>query len=652
MLTIKLPESAWECPSKFPDLSNEPIISVDLETNDPQLMTHGPGWPFGNGHVAGIAIGGKVNGYFYFPIGHERGINMPKAPVVKWLNKVLSSDQPKVMFNATYDLGWLRHLGVEVNGRIHDPILMAPLLNEHRKRYNLDSLCKDYLDTKKDEDLLYRACEAFGFKNPKANMWRLPPKYVGPYAEQDTRLNVDLYEKFIPLIEEEGQSSHYDLECRLIRVLLDMRAEGVPIDEEAGEMLASSLLVQETEYRKRLKTLGGGEAIDIWSQKKLEVLYKKLDKPYIKTEKGSPSFPAAWLESSAKNGCEVAKCVLGARKKNRARSTYTDGLIKEHAHGGRIHCQFNPLKSDNYGTVTGRFSSSTPNLQQIPIRDPEIGATIRRLFIPRSPDHRWLKADYSQQEPRLAVHFAALLGIEGSEQAVEYFHQDDASFHLMVAYLLWPDYDSLDSDTQKVLYNQAKTINLGKMYGMGVATMAENLGMSLEEAKEFIKKYQEALPWLKELDWECRGRAERRGFIYTLNKRKARFPTWQPADFDTSKDFAAEEDPEILRMYMRRAGITDTRIKRAFTYKALNKLCQSSAADMIKHAMDQVANAGFIPHLTVHDELDFSVERSTEMRDTKIINEIMENCVKLLVPLKCDMELGENWGDVKKVVLK
>ncbi len=678
MLTTNMPESSWSIPDRFPNFENSRIISVDLETRDPRIITHGPGWCRDDGHVAGIGIGDE-NSAYYFPIGHERGNNMDKAVVVDWVRRVLSNPkQPKVMFNKIYDLGWLRWLGIEVPGDVEDPSLMVPILDEHRWKYNLDAVSKDYLGHKKDEKLLEDAIKAFGFGDIKANLWRLPPQFVGPYGEQDVRLNVLLFDHLSPIIEQENLGRIYQLERDLGPMLLDMRSQGTLIDEEAGFKLADAMLIEENEARKNLKMLSGRE-IDIWSNKELSIAYDKMGLEYIilpPTEKmlekgqteGNPSFAAPWLEKQSKT-CAFAKALLTARRKHRARSTYTDGIIKEHSHKGRIHCQFNQLKSDDYGTVSGRFSAATPNLQQIPIRDPEIGPLVRSLFVAES-GCRWLKADYAQQEPRLTVHYAFTNRCVGAGKAVEKYLEDPyLSFHLMVANEIWPEEFSkleVGSTEYKFKYKQAKDTNLAGSYGQGVAALSVKLGMTLEECKAFKQRYFEMLPFLKELNQMCKDVAGSRGFVTTIMQRKCRFPDWQPKDFDVSRIIKPHRDRAVMNAltneYIKKLrsgeepmvtwdGKEKKSVKwgtvKANTYRALNRKIQGSAADMLKKAMLDCYRAGYLPSLTIHDELDFP--NITHDRQIIEIKSIMENAVKLEVPIICDMELGTNWGNIKAV---
>jgi DNA polymerase I-like protein with 3'-5' exonuclease and polymerase domains len=223
------PDSDWSAPSSFPDLTGEKEIAIDLETCDPWLKTHGPGWAFKDrGHIIGVAV--ATDGWKgYFPVGHQTGANLDKKVVYRWLQKQLSSDSAKVFHNAQYDLGWLMNEGLTINGTIHDTLFAAPLLNENEYSYSLNNLGKTYLNEQKDESMLTEAAQMFGV-DPKSEMYKLPPEYVGQYAEQDADLTYRLWQLLKKGIREDDVQDIYNLESALLPVLLDMRNRGVLID--------------------------------------------------------------------------------------------------------------------------------------------------------------------------------------------------------------------------------------------------------------------------------------------------------------------------------------------------------------------------------------------------------------------------------------
>jgi DNA polymerase I-like protein with 3'-5' exonuclease and polymerase domains len=317
--------------------------------------------------------------------------------------------------------------------------------------------------------------------------------------------------------------------------------------------------------------------------------------------------------------------IAKAREINKAHTTFIDTILK-FTHKGRIHADINPIRSDQGGTVTGRFSYANPNLQQIPARNKELGPMIRSLFLPEV-DHKWGCFDYSQQEPRLVVHYAAttepICFDESVTKIVEEFKNNSVDFHKTVA------------DMAGISRDQAKTINLGLFYGMGKAKLQAELGLNTkEEAEVLFNQYHNNVPFVKELMNKTSQFAQTSGSIGTLLGRRCRFNKWEPATFGMHTAMSFEE---AERTYGR------GRIRRAMTYKALNKLIQGSAADMTKKAMLDLYKEGIIPHIQIHDELDISVKDDNH---AKKIVEIMENAVTLAIPNKVDYESGETWGDI------
>lgn len=658
-LPLFQPHSDWRPPSSFPDLSGAEVIAVDCETRDPFLEKHGPGW-FNKDPEFGEVVGVSVATDFfkgYFPIAHGYGQNLDRRMVLKWLREQLSRPrQVKVFHNALYDLGWLRRCEVEVLGPIEDTMLAAPLIDENRKSYSLDNLGKDWVGDRKDERLLEEASLAWGLgkgRKAKGNMWKLPASFVGPYAEQDAALTLKLRRYCLEELEKQGLLEVYRLECRLLPMLLEMRWRGVKVDTAKAERMGEEFKAERDRVLAELKRVTGMN-LDVWSNGSLEMAYKQMSVKYPVTEKGNSSFTAPWLEAQSD---PLSNLVVKARKMDRAESTFSTGMILEHAFHGRLHCQFHQLKNDDYGTISYRFSSSNPNLQQVPARDPYLGPLIRSLFIP-DEGGRWAKFDYSQQEPRLTVHYAELLKLAGAQEAGDYLRGDpNADFHTLVRDMVRRIIPTFDR-------KPAKTINLGKAYGMGLDSLCDRLGVTKEQGKIIVDAYDEGFPIIKSLTAECGNRAAERGFIKTITGHKCRFNQWEPRDWDLAKRVKAEDDPDKMLAVVQRA-IEQARIerqtnpnvevprggiRRAFTYRAMNRLIQGSAAGQTKKAMVDLweyTEGGvhlFVPHLQVHDELDFSV---FEPKHLGIIQEIMVNAVPLTVPVKCDPSVGPDWGHVE-----
>ena len=606
------PRSDWVAPDILPDLSSASRIAVDLETKDPNLRVSGPGWATGNGHVTGIAI--ATDGWSgYLPIRHEGGGNLDAGFVFRWLNKSLSTNCDKIFHNALYDVGWLRREGVTLNGKIQDTVIAAPLIDENRRQYSLNSLGLDYCKEIKDETLLTEAAKSHGV-DPKAEMYKLPAKFVGEYAEQDAVLTLKLWDKLKKLLEIQKLEPIYELESSLIPLLVEMRWRGVRVDVNKAEETVDKLKQQEKDCIKQIKYKYGVD-VDVWASASVAKAFDKAGLTYPRTQKtNAPSFTGKWLEGLDHG---LPKLVVEARKLQKIRSAFIENMILEHSHNGRIHGQMHPLRGDSGGTVSGRFSYSTPNLQQVPARDPILGPLVRGLFLPEE-DHVWGAYDYSQQEPRLTVHYASTMNLPGSDEAVSAYRHDDADFHQIVA------------DMAGIARKDAKVINLSLSYGMGKNKLIQALGINELEAEALFNNYHSKVPFIKELTLSCSRRAENVGEITTLLGRKCRFDMYEARNEKTQPlpmDKAIEEYGQNIR--------------RAFTYRAFNRLIQGSAADMTKQAMLDLWKEGIVPHIQVHDELDISVKNKEESR--KIV-EIMETCVDLNVPSKVDAEIGDTWG--------
>ena len=618
-------DTTWQPPDTFPDLTASKSIAIDLETRDPNIKTRGPGWPFKDGNIVGFAIAaGDFAGYY--PIAHEGGGNIDKNIVLRWLKKQLATpDIPKIMHNATYDAGWLQSENIKLEGRIIDTMIAAPLVDENRWSYSLDALGRHYVSMRKDESTLRKTAKEFGF-DAKADLWRMPSQFVGQYAEQDAVLTLRLWEHLNNIIQKEELTAVFNLETDLIPIILEMRRRGVRVDLDAVERAEKKL---ETDYKKLWEEIYKETKVELepFAASSVAKVFKALGLHYNQTASKQPSFPKAFLNEHTH---PIAKKIVRVRELSKAKGTFIETIIK-HQHKGRIHAEFNPLRTSDdddsglRGTVTGRFSSSNPNLQQIPARDPEIKKLVRGLFLPEEGE-KWGSFDYSAQEPRLLVHFCAALGDKYRhpmvDQVVKEYREGDPDFHQMVA------------DMAKISRKDAKTVNLGIMYGMGQKKLAGVLGISVDEAKDLLAQYHESVPFVKSIADMAMKQAQSHGQVRTILGRRCRFDMWEPKSYEYNKPMPIEE---AMKTYGGRGMI-----RRAFTYKALNRLIQGSAADQTKKAMVECYKAGYQPMLQIHDELCFSIEEG----DEKEIAKIMETCVELLVPSKVDVAVTDNWGEV------
>lgn len=613
------PQTEWIIPETFPDLSQAKEIAIDLETSDPNMDSMGPGWPVKNGFIVGFAF--AVSDWKgYFPIKHQGGGNLDEKIVRNFVQDVLKTNSTKIFHNAAYDVGWLIAEGFTINGQIIDTLIAAPLLDENRFSYTLNSLGYDYLRETKSEKGLKEAAAAFGV-HPKKELWKLPSLYVGSYAEQDAALTLKLWEYFKVELSKEEVTSIFEIETELLPVLIEITKKGVRFDCGKCQSLIKELQQEEFKLEEQIKELSGSP-VDIWASASIAKAFDTLKIKYPNTETGLPSFTKNFLET---HDHPLAKLIFDCREINKTHSTFLNPYIKFSEHDGRIHPHINQLRSDSGGTVTGRLSMANPNLQQVPARNPKIGKMVRGLFLPNEGE-QWASLDFSSQEPRILVYYATELGLEGADLMKQaYEKNNNTDFHQMVA------------DMAKIDRKTAKTIGLGLMYGMGKTKLAHELDLDLEEATQIIDKFHQQVPFLKgtiERVMRHIDKPRSKGAIRTLLGRKCRFDLWEPMNWGIHK---ALPHAEALAEH-------GPRIKRAYTYKGLNRLIQGSAADQTKAAMVALHKAGFNILLQIHDEIALSVKNRDEAQEaSKIMNDAVKE--KLTVPVKTDIEIGQSWGN-------
>ena len=615
--------SEWIPPENIPNLEEATEIAIDLETHDPGLKSTGPGWATKKGKVIGVAL--AVEGWKgYFPLAHPGGGNFDVKVFTRQLKKILDLPCDKIFHNAIYDIGWLSTMGLEVKGRIIDTMIAAPLIDENRRNYSLKEVAQEYIGETKSEAGLYEAAKDFGV-DAKAEMHLLPAMYVGPYAEQDAAVTLKLWQTLKVEIIKQELTSVFNLESELLPILFQMKKRGVRVDIEKAERVKKDFKDTEKKILHSIHKECGFE-MEILSPLSIQKAFDKLKISYNRTATGLPSFDKNFLLTHSN---PFAQKIVQAREMNKAHTTFIDSILK-HAHKGRIHADVNQLRSDTGGTISGRLSMQNPNLQQIPARNPKISPKIRQLFIPEE-GQKWGIFDYSQQEPRLLIHYGALVSESTSWDVAsvekllnDYNNKPNTDFHQIVA------------DMAQIPRKQAKTINLGMMYGMGKGKLMSELGLDKDDIDKVFKQYHSTVPFIKELTDRTMRRASEKGYIRTIMGRKCRFHLWEPNHFGVHKALPREQ-AEVEYGGM-------NKIKRAWTYKALNRLIQGSAADQTKMAMVKLYREGFLPMIQVHDELDMSF--SSEEEKKKII-EVMEHALDLRVPSKVDAEIGPSWGEAE-----
>ena len=610
------------------DLKGINTVAIDIETYDPNLKTKGLGAIRNDGFICGIAIAtGKDT--CYFPLHHaDTELTMgKKLKIWKVLNEKIFQNEKitKIFHNAMYDVCWIRAVtGSMIKGRIVDTMIAASVIDENRFRYSLDALSKDYInDSKYKYNLQQKTLEWSGgmVKDPMSNMHKLPSSIVKDYAKQDVDLTFKLWKLFnkkldeVLYTKENGEQKTcrkiFELETKLFPCLVDMKFKGVRINVQKAKKFGDHLKKRRdqivTAIRKRTT-----KKIDIWAASSIKILLDHLGiKDYKVTPKSKmPQLPKDYLKTH-KNKC--LRMIAKAREYDKAANTFVDGLL-DYVHNDRIHADINQIRSDQGGTVTGRFSMSNPNLQQIPARG-FMGKKMREMFLPEE-GHEWTSLDYSQQEPRIVVHYAIKLGLPGTEELHKEFDKEDADFHQIVA------------DMAKISRIQAKTINLGLFYGMGKLKLQKELGLDRINAKKLFDEYHNKIPFVRQLSQELIQFSKDNRLLFTLHDRFCRFNKWETTDREWNSEtnrfnevplYTEEEarqafKAEILEKYKENKvdknymDHFEKYYTPAFTYKALNRLIQGSAADMTKKAMVDLYEKGIVPHIQIHDELCLSIK--------------------------------------------
>ncbi len=653
MFKIKDEQLIWKPTKELPDLKYSKKIAIDVETKDQNIRTLGPGGYRGkDGYICGICIATDDGWSGYIPINHpldeQRPIkNFNKKDVQKWFSQNLTrSHQIKVGANIMYDLEWLDVEGFPVNdSNVQDIQIAEPLIYEYHKRYNLDSIAKRYLpeiywklgDDLKEDTEDYLNITLGEKEDARSYIYKLPTNIVGPYGEMDVVAPLKILEKQQKIIDQKKLNEIYSIECRLLPLVLRMRKRGVRIAIDKIDSLKEEM---ENELEKLLAKMYkiAGQEFNIKSGDQIGLVYDKLGISYNLTQKtGKPSITTSWL---SQQNDDISKNILKARSYRTAINTFIEGNLLKHLVKDRIHCQFNTLKGDKYGTVSGRFSASNPNPQQIPSREESFADKIRSLFIP-DENQTWWKIDWSQIEYRFMVHYAYVKKFQGASKIRNMFYENPSTdFHQIVA------------DLCGIERKPAKNINFGIAYGMGKKSLKNKLGVSESQAEEIISDYHKIMGFMTDLSQSVMKTAERRGFIRTIKGRIRHFDLWEPPQNYKNSD--NHKEPLHREAALKEFG---TNIRRAKTYTALNALIQGSAADLMKMAMVESFESGLfdadnlgIPELTVHDELCGSSLMDKRRKEClRELAHIMNTCITLEVPIVSEPEIGLNWWETKKL---
>ncbi|MGL5736666.1 MAG: DNA polymerase [Beijerinckiaceae bacterium] len=590
---------------------------------------------------------------WYFPIRHgiengkqilppeEAAHNMDSEQVCRFLSHVLNDRRPKVGANLIYDLGWAIQSGIAVDGPMYDVQFAEALLDSEAPDVALDSLGERYLGVGKETSILYdwlaSWCGGRATDRQRANLYLSPPSLAGPYAEADSSLPIRILERQWPLMAKRGVLELFDLECRLIPLLVKMRLRGAPVNMDYAQKLHDDLGEDLKVPEARLRELAG-QPVNPNARDSIKSAFERLGIPLPtkidkKTGEVKTSFSADLLEEIDHPLCKV---IVEYRQIEKVRNTFVKGYILDKNVNGRIYCSFHPLRGAGSGARSGRFSSSDPNLQNIPVRT-EIGKKVRKAFQARA-GARWRKYDYSQIEYRMLAHHA--VG-EGAEQLRQIFINDPkADYHEVTIALI-------KKLTGVVLERRpAKNINFGLIYGMSESKLAGDLGLSQSAGKELFKNYHAAAPFARATMEAAANEVHRLGYVETIMGRKSDFARWSKKGW--GEDRALHLDYEAA---CKKWGPYN--IERAFTHKALNRKLQGGAADVMKRAMVTAYEAGMfessacgMPSLTVHDELDFEDEGDADNPAWDEFVRIMENSMPgMKIPIRIDGKSGPNWGE-------
>jgi DNA polymerase I-like protein with 3'-5' exonuclease and polymerase domains len=627
-LSLFVPETGWERPAQLPDLRGKiKRMAVDTEGRDDGLTAgRGSSWPTRGGFICGVSVAwreGKEIKRFYAPTRHPESECFNPDMVKRWIADHAATGIEMIFHHGSHDMGWMTTTWDMdfSNARVTDTQAMATLVDENMFSYSLDRLCAWRKVKGKNEDELKLALG----KSGKGNIWRLPAKQVGPYAEQDAVSTLELAESLDKEILDQGLGEALQLENDLMPLVLEMRRRGIAIDTAKTEYRRGWILKERDRILSRLARKLGRPSLTIEecrSPIKLARIFadEGVEVPYRTAKTGKPSFQAVWMR---KHPHFLPRFIARAEQLTEMADKFLKNFILEYEENGRIHASINQFRSEEGGTRSSRFSYADPPLQQAPHRDERWSRAFRGVFLPEAGE-QWLSTDYSQQEYRLIVHYAATMNLAKANLAAEQYAKDpDTDFHALVA--KWTGLPR----------KPAKDTNFAKAYGAGIARFAEMIGSSEERAKEIMAQYDAEMPFVAQLNRYCTKLAGDRGFIKLIDGARSHFDAWEPRDGfqGAMPSFGAAK-----------GKWPNTPLRRAHTHKALNRLIQGSAARQTKMWMRACGREGFVPLIQMHDELCFSI---TSPEQAERIRQIGCEVIQLRVPMKIDTAIGTNWGDAE-----
>ncbi|MDC0535999.1 DNA polymerase I [Francisellaceae bacterium] len=559
--------------------------------------------------LVGISLAVEVDHAAYIPISHQYE-NAPNqldmSLVFKKLLPILEDmNIAKIGHNLKYDLKVLEKYNISLKGQLYDTMLESYIHNSSASRHDLDSLCVKYFN---HSNISYESVAGKG--KSQINFSQVTIENATPYAAEDADMTLKLHEYFWPKIKETSQLEKLFLteEVPTMLVLKDMELTGVKIDTKQLEEQSKYLETCIKDFEQKAYDIAG-EEFNLSSPKQLaEILFDKLNIPAIKkTPTGKPS-TSVDVMSELSLQYELPKIILDHRHFSKLKSTYTDKLpLMINAKTDRVHTSYQQAVA-----ITGRLSSTDPNLQNIPIRSEE-GKRIRKAFISEK-GYTIIAADYSQVELRIMAH------LSGDQTLIDAFNSNKDIHSATAAELAGISLEEVSSEQRR----RAKAVNFGLIYGMSAFGLAKQLGVSREEAQNYVNIYFERYPGVKKYMENTRIKASESGYVETIFGRRLYLP-----------------DIKAKNMGLRKAA------ERA----AINAPMQGTAADIIKRAMVTVSakiKRDELPIkmiMQVHDELIFEVKESYIDEAKKLIVNLMEGAAELSVPLIVDVGTGSSWAD-------
>jgi DNA polymerase-1 len=579
-------------------LEQSDLFAIDTETTSLDYMV---------AQLVGLSFSVAAGEAAYVPVAHDyEGApkQLSRELVLKKLKPILEDpNKPKLGQNIKYDKNILANYDINLTGIAHDSMLQSYVLDSTASRHDMDSLALNYLQrtTTHYEDVAGKGSKQIPFN-------QVPIEEAAPYAAEDADITLQLHQNFWPELQQNKKLQHiYEtLEIPLLSVLSQVERNGVVVDADMLAQQSHELESRMGELEQQAHDLAK-QTFNISSPKQIQkILYEEMQLPILaKTPKGQPSTAESVLQELAQD-YDLPRLILDYRSLSKLKSTYTDKLPGQiNPDTGRVHTSYHQAVA-----ATGRLSSSDPNLQNIPIRTEE-GRRIRQAFV--APENCvLLAADYSQIELRIMAHLSQDKGL------LEAFSQNEDVHRKTAAEVFATTIDKVSSEQRRA----AKAINFGLIYGMSPFGLAKQLGITRREAKEYVDRYFEHYPDVKNYMEITREQAREQGYVETVFGRRLYLP-------EINARNAAR------RQYAERT--------------AINAPMQGTAADIIKRAMIDIQaclNSDYPKVkliMQVHDELVFEIpEDRVEVLKPEITN-IMTRAADLSVPLLVNIGTGDNW---------